>query len=129
MTGMDFRKIWIAAALLALPVLGLIQPASAQRSNYDVKGMNFYMWCQETARIDPARCDKRMPEDEATFEAYRSKIEQYEIPYLQDKQGQISLDNNVLHKDPVDNPVIQDPQRQTSQPQRNPSLDPRTNKP
>ena len=54
-----------------------------------------------------------------TFEAYRAKIEQYEIPYLQEKQNDIALDNNILHKDPVDNPITQDPQTQSPQQQRN----------
>ena len=52
--------------------------------------MNFDLWCQEQAHLPPDRCDKRMPEDEKTFEAYRAKIEQYEIPYLQQKKNDIS---------------------------------------
>jgi hypothetical protein len=122
MTGMGFRKTWIAAGLLAIG----LTPAWAQGSNYDVKSMNFDMWCQEQAHLDPARCDKRLPDDEASFETFRGKIEQYEIPYLQDKKNQVMLDNNVLHKDPVDNPVTQSLPSQSSQQQRNPSIDPRT---
>jgi hypothetical protein len=105
-------------------------PASAwaQGANYDVKPMNFDLWCQEQAHLAPERCDKRLPEDDAAFTAFRAKIEAYEIPYLQQKKNLITLDNNILHKDPVDNPITQDAQRQTSQQQRNPTIDSRTNR-
>ena len=126
MTRMEFRKIAIVAGLLLLPVAGLSHSAQAQGANYNVQSMNFDMWCQETAHLEPARCDKRTPDDEATFQAYRSKIEQYEIPYLQEKQKQVIPNNNVLHKDPVDNPVTQSLPTQSSQQQRNPTIDSRT---
>lgn len=73
--------------------------------NYDIKNMNFDMWCQEQQHLDPDRCDKRLPEDEAAFEAYRSKIEQYELPYLQERNKQQDYDRNLLHNDPVDHPT------------------------
>jgi hypothetical protein len=131
MTGMGlFRKRWLLAGLLALPASAWAPTSSwAQGSNYDVKTMNFDMWCQEQAHLDPDRCDKRTPDDEKSFEDYRSKIEEYEIPYLQQKKDQITLDNNILHKDPVDNPITQDPQRQSPQQQRNPTIDSRTPQP
>ncbi len=103
--------------------------AFAQGANYSVQTMNFDMWCQEQAHLAPERCDKRMPEDEQNFEAYRSKIEAYEIPYLQQQKNQITLENNVLRKDPVDNPITQTLPNQSSQQQRNPSVDPRTPRP
>ena len=114
---------WLLVFLVALPA-----GAWAQGANYDVQTMNFDMWCQEQAHLAPERCDKRLPEDDQAFEAYRAKIEEYEIPYLQQKKNQVTLDNNILHKDPVDNPITQDQQRQTSQQQRNPSIDSRTNR-
>ncbi len=131
MTGMGlFRKNWLLAGLVVLPA-SVWAPASlwAQGANYDVKTMNFDLWCQEQAHLDPDRCDKRLPDDEQAFEDYRSKIEEYEIPYLQQKKDEITLDNNVLHKDPVDNPITQSLPDQSSQQQRNPALDSRTNKP
>ncbi|HWA02424.1 MAG TPA: hypothetical protein VG819_02745 [Rhizomicrobium sp.] len=104
----------IAAALL------LAQTAGAQTGRYDVKTMNFDLWCQETAKINPDRCDKRLPEDEKRFEAYRAKIEKYEIPYLQRKENEILLDRNVLHNDPVGNPLDKNYEAQTqSTPQTN----------
>jgi hypothetical protein len=95
-----------AAVLLALP-------AQAQNTRLDVKTLNFDMWCQETAKLDPDRCDKRTPEDEKKFESYRDKIEKYEVPYLKRKEGEQLLDQNVLHHDPVDNPVDKNYSAQT----------------
>ena len=116
------------AALLAVLLL-TCGAASAQigRGNYDLKPMNFDLWCQQTAHIAPDRCDKRLPEDNDAFEAYRAKIESYEIPYLQEKQNEIVLDRQILHNDPVDNPMSRDPAMQ----QRSPSqpIDPRTPQP
>jgi hypothetical protein len=88
--------------LTGLMVVALYAPAAAQRGNYAVKEMNFDLWCQEQARLPIARCDKRTPEDEATFQAYRSKVEAYEIPYLQQKNNAARLDRDLLRPDPVD---------------------------
>ena len=115
------------AALLALPVAA--SAALAQGANYDVKTMNFDLWCQEQQHLAPDRCDKRTPENEKDFDAYRAKIEEYEIPYLQQKQNDIALDRNILNKDPVDNPITQDSQTQSLQQQRSQTIDPRTPKP
>jgi hypothetical protein len=96
-------------------------PASAQTgSNYSVKTMNFDLWCQEQAHLPAARCDKRTPEDEKTFEAYRAQIERYEVPYLQRQQRELSINRDIMHSDPVDNPVHQNPQAQTQDPNRQP---------
>jgi succinylarginine dihydrolase len=70
--------------------------------NYDVKPMNFDLWCQETAHIAPDRCDKRLPQDDEAFNAYRAKIEAYEIPYLQQQNRNARIDTNILHNDPTD---------------------------
>ena len=84
-------------------------PAAGQGGRYDVKTMNFDLWCQETQHLAPDRCDKRLPNDEADFEAYRAKVEKYEIPYLRGRENGQQLDRAILHNDPVDNPVTQDP--------------------
>ena len=55
------------------------------------------------------RCDKRTDQDEAAFEAYRSKVEAYEIPYLQEKSNAARLDADILRNDPVDRPITQTP--------------------
>ena len=110
-------RFLLAAAL----TLAGAQNALAQTGkNYDVKTMNFDLWCQEEAQLPADRCDKRLPADEQTFEAYRDKIERYEIPYLQQKSNDADIDRNILHNDPVDNPLQNDnlaaAQRQDPQP-------------
>ena len=92
----------LLAAALGMPAS---TPAMAQRnSNYQVQEMNFDLWCQEQARLPPDRCDKRTKQDEDTFEAYRAKVEAYEIPYLQKKNEAARLDRDIIRNDPVDNP-------------------------
>jgi len=99
--------------LLAGAAVLLVLPAQAQNTRLDVKTLNFDLWCQETARLDPDRCDKRTPQDEKAFESYRDKIEKYEVPYLKRREGEQLLDQNVLHNDPVDNPVDKNYSAQT----------------
>jgi len=89
-------------ALLAFAlVLGGGAGVQAQR-NYDVTSMNFDLWCQETQHWPSARCDKRLPEDVKTFEEFRTKIESYEIPYLQKQNRDARLQTDIIHNDPVD---------------------------
>lgn len=118
MTPMNtLRILSMAAAAAAI----FVSPASAQGSrNYDVKTMNFDLWCQEQAHLPVARCDKRTPEDEKTFQDYRTQIERYEVPYLQQRQRDLSVSRDIMHNDPVDNPVHQNPQAQTQDPNRQP---------
>ena len=52
--------------------------------------------------------DKSSDQDEAAFEAYRAKVEAYEIPYLQQKNNAAQLDRDILRNDPVDNPPVKD---------------------
>lgn len=107
--------------LAALTAAFVVSAASAQTGkNYDVKTMNFDLWCQEQAHLPVARCDKRSPEDEKTFEAYRAQIERYEVPYLQQRQHDLTINRDIMHNDPVDNPVTQNPQAQTQDPNRQP---------
>jgi hypothetical protein len=97
---MDAMRHTLSATLL---LCLLAAPASAQvGKNYDVKTMNFDLWCQEQAGLPVARCDKRLPEDEKTFEAYRATIERYEIPYLEEKRNDGNLARTLLqHPDPI----------------------------
>ncbi len=98
---------FLAGAVLALTA---IVPAQAQRnSNLPVQEMNFDLWCQEQAGLPPDRCDKRTDQDEAAFEAYRSKVEAYEIPYLQQKASAARLDTDLLRNDPVDRAATSQP--------------------
>ena len=115
MNGMT-RTLLLAAAALAL----FAGRAGAQSTKYDLQDMNFDLWCQEEQQLPPERCDKRLPVDETAFEAYRSKIEKYEIPYLQRKEDDAQFNRVILHNDPVDHPTeISKPQ--TGQPQPDPA--------
>jgi hypothetical protein len=90
-------------------------PADPQSRDvrYNVQEMNFDMWCQEEQHLPPDRCDKRLPADDEAFNAYRSKIERYEIPYLQKQQRQIDISRDILHNDPIDDPGTPTKQGQT----------------
>jgi hypothetical protein len=113
----NLTRVIAATALLAAAATA----ASGQTGkNFDVKTMNFDLWCQQTAGLPADRCDKRTPDDEKTFEDYRGQIERYEVPYLQQKQKDLSLSRDVLHKDPIDNPLHQDPQAQQQAPNEQP---------
>jgi hypothetical protein len=106
------RTLLVLAALI-VALTSAMGPAMAQRNgNYPVQEMNFDLWCQEQAGLPVDRCDKRTPQDEATFEAYRAKVEAYEIPYLQQKASAARLDRDILRADPVDNPLKNDPAAQ-----------------
>jgi hypothetical protein len=96
--------IAILAAAAAIPGSALAQ----RNGNYQVQEMNFDLWCQEQAGLPAERCDKRTPQDETAFEAYRAKVEAYEIPYLQQKNDAARLDRDILRNDPVDNPPVKD---------------------
>jgi len=113
-----------AGALLATAAMMPIQAQTLRGGNYPVQEMNFDIWCQEEAGLPPERCDKRTEQDEAAFEAYRAKVEAYEIPYLQQKSNAARLDTDILRNDPVDRPSQQNP------PQTRPDSDqPSTNTP
>jgi hypothetical protein len=104
MSMMGYRIL--AGALLAAAIA---MPAAAQRNgNLPVKEMNFDLWCQEQAGLPAERCDKRTAQDEAAFESYRSKVEAYEVPYLQQKNNAARLDLDILRNDPVDHPPVKD---------------------
>lgn len=92
----------VAVAAVAQDNPPIAADPQAQPTRYNVQEMNFDMWCQEQQHLPPDRCDKRLPEDDAAFNAYRSKIERYEIPYLQQQQKQLQLNSSILHNDPVD---------------------------
>lgn len=104
--------------LMGLPLIAAlpagVNSARAQApggANYDVQTMNFDLWCQQQAGLPAERCDKRLPEDDKTFEAYRAKVEQYEIPYLQRRNEEARINRVLMHSDPIDNPLKNDPAR------------------
>jgi hypothetical protein len=101
------RLVGLSAAALLM-----IVQAGAQPLNYDVKTINFDLWCQEQANLPPSRCDKRLPEDEQRYETFRNTIEKYEVSHLKDRQKEKNFDSTILHNDPVDEP----PTTQNSKP-------------
>ena len=104
--GVVLRIALIAMAQASAQDMPVPQdPQSPGSARYDVQNMNFDMWCQEERQLPPERCDKRLPEDDAAFNAYRSKIEKYEIPRLQEQQREQDLNRGILHNDPVDHPT------------------------
>lgn len=99
------RDIYVLAFAFGLVAFAARAQTSAP-TNYDIKDMNFDMWCQEEQHWSPDRCDQRLPADEQAFEQYRAKIEKYELPYLQERDKRQDLDRNILHNDPVDHPTV-----------------------
>ena len=117
--GRTFFTGTAALCLCASGMLAAVCPAQAQPStgsNYNVQTMNFDLWCQEQAHLPPERCDKRLPADNEAFETYRAKVEAYEIPYLQRKNEEAHINRVLLHNDPIDNPLKNDPARQRQDP-------------
>jgi len=112
------RFVVLSASLVMLGGAAIAQgrPSQADPHDalFDVHEMNFDMWCQEQQHLPPDRCDKRLPEDDAAFNAYREKVERYEIPYLRERQRQIDINRTIMHNDPVDNP--QSPAQKGDQP-------------
>ena len=117
----------VARAALAFTMLGaIVVTAQAQpRRNYDVRPLNFDLWCQESMGLPADRCLKRMPADVEAFEAHSAQIQAYEIPHLQQKNRQAQIEANILHSDPVDRSSLSVLQAQGNQGGINPPL-PRT---
>lgn len=92
------------ACVLGLIVAGavLIAPAPAQTLRYNVKSVDFDIWCTEIQHIDWRRCDKRLADDLEKFETYRHTVEYYEIPYLKQKDNTLRFDEDILRNDPID---------------------------
>jgi hypothetical protein len=99
------NKIAIAAANVALVLISGRAFAQGDKP-YPLHEMNFDMWCQEEKHFPPDRCDKRLPQDDAEFQAFRNHIEKYEIPYLQRRQDEQNINRVILHNDPVDHPTL-----------------------
>ena len=110
MKAMVFHTALVLAALAAMP------GAQAQpRRNYDVRPLNFELWCQESLGLPAARCLQRQPADLEAFEAHSRQIQAYEIPHLQQKNRQAQIEANILHSDPVDRSSLSVMQTQSSQ--------------
>jgi hypothetical protein len=84
-----------AAALIAFS-------APSVYAQYKVRALDFDIWCTEEEHIPYERCEKRVPEDVQKFEAYRTVIERYEIPDLQERDRKLHIERTLLHNDPID---------------------------
>ena len=89
---------------LAFLAVFLSTHANAQTPYQNVRGSNFDIWCQEHMQLPATRCDRRTPQDEKAYEAYRDKIGDYEEALRLKRQQQEQLDKTILHNDPIDNP-------------------------
>lgn len=101
---MPIRRISLIAGSVFFAAVAAAQ-AQSDGSPYPLYNMNFDMWCQEEQHLPPARCDQRLPQDDADYEAYVATIERYEIPYLQRKEDQANLNRVIIHNDPIDHPI------------------------
>jgi hypothetical protein len=113
-------KMRFAALVLAASSFAASH-AQAQTAGTQLTNMNFDMWCQEERHLPPERCDKRLPEDDAAFEAYAAKIQGYEVPYLQDRQEKATMNRAILHNDPVDHPAKPETLKNSAPPDSPPS--------
>ena len=104
-----FRAAMKSALLVVAAVAVLAVPAAGQSGPYKLRTMNFDLWCQETQHLPFDRCEKRLAVDLADFRAYRAKVEKFEIPYMLSEENAEQLDREILHYDPVDNPLTLDP--------------------
>jgi hypothetical protein len=109
--------------LLAFAAAAFATCASAQSTSLPLTNMNFDLWCQEEQNLPADRCDKRTPQDEEAFEAYRDKIEKYEVPYLEKKEQEQNFNRVILHSDAIDHPT-QPNEPQTQRPARDDSSGP-----
>lgn len=101
---MRFRLL-MSALIAAASSFAAFEPVAAQPNpSHDSDTMNFDLWCQEQQGLPPARCDNHTPEDETAFEAYRAKIERYEIPRSSAQYNQGRVNRDIMNADPVDNP-------------------------
>lgn len=72
------------------------------QSNYNVKNMDFDLWCQQTQRYETNRCEARRPEDVKAFEDYRTAVERYELDFLKQQQRDNQFRAQVS-RDPLQN--------------------------
>lgn len=91
-----------SSLLVAAAFVAFAPRVSAQ--SVHLTEMNFDMWCQEEQHLPPERCDKRLPQDDAAFKAYQGLIQNYEVPYRQQRDQQNTFNRVILHNDPVDHP-------------------------
>lgn len=76
--------------------------ASTGQTGYNVKNMDFDLWCQQAQRFELSRCEARRPEDVKAFEDYRTAVERYELDFLKQQQRDNQFRAQVS-RDPLQN--------------------------
>ena len=92
-----------AFGLMVLATAGADAQVNSWRNQF--QPMNFDMWCQEHKHLPPDRCDKRLPQDDAEFQAYANKIEGYETQQLNQNAKDRRVDQTILRSDPSSYPA------------------------
>jgi hypothetical protein len=59
---------------------------------YNVKSLDFDLWCQQTQGYSSERCGERRVDDISAFEHYREVVERYEL----DRLKRIQRDEDTL---------------------------------
>ena len=75
---------------------------STGQTIYNVRQMDFDLWCQTTQRYSAERCADRRVEDVKAFEDYRTAVERYELDYLKQQQRDQDLRARTT-RDPLQN--------------------------
>jgi len=100
--------ITLLAAGLALglvPQMGWSQTPTGERgltlgtTTFNVRNIDFDLWCQQTQRYAADRCAARRAEDVKAFEDYRASIERYELDYLKQQQKEQEVRSRI-NRDP-----------------------------
>ena len=112
--GVVLGPVFLACTGLSTSLAQTTSPqilSSQPPRTYDVKNMNFDLWCQETQRYPVDRCGKRLPTDVKAFEDYRDAVERYELEYLKQveqnraAQERINRDPTQTERNRQDAPV------------------------
>jgi hypothetical protein len=88
-----------------LPQLGWAQTPQADRgltlgtTTFNVRNLDFDLWCQQTQRYAADRCAARRPEDLKAFDDYRASIERYELDFLKQQQREQEVRTRI-NRDP-----------------------------
>lgn len=94
-----------ASLVLANALAQPLPPPPPYGGRLNLQPLNFDLWCQETAKLPPERCDKRLPQDDAAFNEFVSKVYKYEVPYLKSKQDADIFNRAIMHAEPSQNPA------------------------
>jgi hypothetical protein len=94
----------LTCAIFGLALFAASESA-AQTTHLHFQPQSFDMWCQETAQLPPSRCDKRLPDDDAAYQAYINQNEKYEMQQQNQKADEHRLNQTILRSDPSSNPA------------------------